>query len=702
MSDATRTEPVLSVEHLSVTFPTDNGPLRAVDDVSFTVAAGETLAIVGESGSGKTATAMAILGLMPRRRNVSGQVHFDGRDLLDLSESELESVRGKHIAMVFQDSLAALNPVQRVGNQIAEAITVHESIGRAEVRARVIELMGLVGLADPSRQVDQYPHELSGGMRQRAMVAMAIANDPAVLIADEPTTALDVTIQAQVLDVFERIQARTDTAIVLITHDLGVVAGMADRVMVMYAGRAVERAGVDDLFYRTRHPYTAGLLAAVPRLDRGVGQAGRLQAIAGQPPSPLALPPGCAFHPRCPYARLDDRCADAVPPLRPIAAGHDVACHHAEEIAAASPAPTSPGVHEAGVHEAGAHEPDADEPAARSPDHGREPVTGEPLLEVRDLVRQFPVRAGLFRRATGVVQAVSGVSFSLRRGETLGIVGESGCGKSTTGRAVLRLIEPTSGSVRFDGIDVTAADRRELRRLRARIQIVFQDPYASLDPRMTAAAIVAEPMRIHRIYGAGGTARVAELLSLVGLEPDDGSRFPHEFSGGQRQRIGIARALALEPDLLVLDEPVSALDVSIQAGVVNLLEDLQATLGIAYLFIGHDLAVVRHICDDVAVMYLGRLVETGPADAVYTQAGHPYTQALLSAVPIPDPRREAQRSRIMLEGDVPHATDPPTGCRFRTRCWKAQDVCAEIDPELVDRGQGHPVACHFAETREDM
>ena len=608
-------DPVLVVEHLSVAFRGEDAVVHAVDDVSFAVAPGETLAIVGESGSGKTTIGLAILGLLDGRTQVTGRVQLDGRDLRTLAESELESVRGKQIAIVFQDSLAALNPVQRVGTQIAEAITVHESVGRAEARSRVIDLMGLVGLADPPRQVDQYPHELSGGMRQRVMIAMAIANDPAVLIADEPTSALDVTIQAQVLDVLERIQARTDTAIVLITHDLGVVAAMADRVMVLHEGRAVECADVDDVFYRPADPYTVGLLAAVPRLDR--------RAV-----------------------RQPDR----------------------------QPGPP--------------------------PDPGRDPGTDDPLLEVTDLVKQFPIRGGIFRRPTGVVHAVDGVSFSLWRGETLGIVGESGCGKSTIGRAVLRLVEPTSGAVRFDGTDVVAASRRELRRLRARMQIVFQDPYASLDPRMSVAATIAEPMRIHDSYGTDGAVRVAELLAQVGLAPADGARFPHEFSGGERQRIGIARALSLEPDLLVLDEPVSALDVPIQAGILDLLGDLQAELGIAYLFIGHDLAVVRQICDQVAVMYLGRLVETGTADDIFERPAHPYTQALLSAVPIPDPDRERRRRRIVLEGDVPSAADPPTGCRFRTRCWKAQDVCAEIDPELIDRGQDHPVACHFAETQE--
>ena len=625
--------PVLSVQNLAVTFPTPDGDVPAVRGVSWDVSEGEVLAIAGESGSGKSVSVLAAMGLLPATAQVEGAIAYRGRDVLAMSDKEQEQIRGSAISMVFQDPMTSLNPVMTVGAQIAEGVRVHQRTDKATARSRAVELLDLVGIPNPAQRVDAYPHELSGGMRQRAMIAMAIANDPDLLIADEPTTALDVTIQAQVLDVLERAREATGSALVIITHDLGVVARTADRVLVMHDGQAVETGEANDVFERPRHAYTASLLAAVPRID----------APARTPPQPPDL--------------------------------------------------------------------DAD----------------TPLVEAVDLVKTFPIRStGAFRRTIGTVQAVSGVSLHINRGETLGLVGESGSGKSTIARCILRLIHPTSGTVRFNGQDLADLSRRQLQAMRRRMQIVFQDPMASLDPRMTVSAIIAEPLRIHRTTDgsddANPTSRrrssdeaatsrrrttneikagVAELLELVGLEPQHGNRYPHEFSGGQRQRIGIARALALEPDLLILDEPVSALDVSIQAGVLDLLEDLQNTLGLTYLFVAHDLAVVRQVSDRVAVMYLGRIVETGTGPEVYETPGHPYTQALLSAVPIPEPKLERRRRRIVLEGDAPNPADPPSGCRFRTRCWKAESICAEYDPELLDLGIGHPVACHFP-TPDDL
>ena len=676
--------PILSVRDLRVSFDTQDGVVRAVDGLSFDVHPDEVLGIVGESGSGKSVTALAVMALLPDSALVDGAVVFRGRDLTRLPEKERRQLRGSRLAIVSQDALAALNPVFTIGNQVAEAVTAHHSgLTNSARRNRAVELLDLVGIPNPSARVDQYPHEFSGGMRQRVMIAMAIANEPDVLIADEPTTALDVTVQAQVLEVLERIKQRTSSAIVLITHDLGVVAGMADRILVMYAGRPAETGAVDDIFSRPRHPYTMGLLASLPRLD-GATEARRLHRIVGQPPSLIHVPAGCPFHPRCNHAELPDPCAVERPVLEPV-----------------SPAGDGPG----GEHLTACHlhrrligrAPGAGEGVRIAADRECRPEAGRPILEVEGLVQDFPVRTSVLRRVRSHIHAVSGVSFDLCRGETLALVGESGCGKTTTGRLVLRLLAPTAGTVRFDGEEIVGAPAGRIRSLRRRMQIVYQDPYGSLNPRMTVRAILAEPLRVHGAWRNGGAARVDEVMGLVGLSPEHLNRYPHEFSGGQRQRIGIARALVLEPDLLVLDEPVSALDVSIQAGILNLLDDIQDRLGLAYLFIAHDLSVVRHIADRVAIMYLGKVVETGTRAEVYDRPAHPYTQALLSAVPVPDPAVERRRRRIVLEGDVPSPAAPPSGCRFRTRCWKAQDVCATDEPPLVDHGQGHPVACHFAE-----
>jgi peptide/nickel transport system ATP-binding protein len=676
----TRGAPLLSVEGLAVDFPTDDGPLHAVDDLSFGLDEHEVVCVVGESGSGKTVTALAMLGLLPRRARVRGSVRFRGEELLGRRERDLERLRGNAVAMVFQDALAAFNPVMTVGDQVAEAVAVHQpDLGGTSRRERVVALLELVGVPDPAGRAGQYPHQFSGGMRQRAMLAMALANDPALLIADEPTTALDVTLQAQVLDVLERIRDRTGTGILLITHDLGVVAGLAERVLVLYAGRAVEEAPVDALFAAPRHPYTLGLLASLPRLDRG-SRGTTLFRIPGQPPSLVHRPAGCAFHPRCAFRVLPAPCATEVPDAVEVGAGHRSACHRVAELDGVTPDQLRA--------EAGVSTPAPLAPALDDRARGR-------VLEVRDLTKDFPVRGGFWRRPVGHVSAVAGVSFDVLRGQTFALVGESGCGKTTTARLILRLLPATAGTVRFDGTDLLGAASGTMRRARRRLQIVYQDPYASLNPRLTVGGIVADPLRVHGLWSDHGRDRVRTLLDQVGLDAGDARRYPHELSGGQRQRVGIARALALEPELLVLDEPVSALDVSIQAGIVNLLDELQRRLGLTYVFIAHDLAVVRHVADVVGVMYLGKLVERGPASLVYDEPQHPYTQALLSAVPVPDPATERRRRRILLQGDVPSAADPPSGCRFRTRCWRAQAVCAEQEPRLESNGRDHAVACFF-------
>ncbi len=686
--DSTRTG-LLDVQDLSVTFPSESGPVEAVRGLSYSVAPGEVLGIVGESGSGKSVSSMAVMGLLPRSARISGSVRFKGEELLGRSDRQWTKVRGRSIAMVFQDPLSALTPVYTVGDQIAEAITTHQQVNKHVAARRAAELLDLVGIPNAASRSRAFPHEFSGGMRQRVMIAMAIANDPDVIIADEPTTALDVTIQAQILEVFKTAKEATGAAVILITHDLGVVAGFADRVQVMYAGKPVETAPVDEVFSRPTMPYTIGLLGSIPRLDAGRGQP--LTPIEGTPPSLVSLPTGCPFVPRCPV-RIQ-KCSEVEPGLDAVTSDHRAACHRAGEIESGE-------LPRDEVFTSQVVEPSALDRSARD--------ARPAVLEVGDLVRRFPLQKGsLFRRTVGAVHAVDGISFDIRQGETLGLVGESGCGKTTTIMEILGLMPPQAGSVTVFGKEVRDLTRDERMSVRRDLQVVFQDPMASLDPRLPIADILAEPLRTHGVPRAQRDARVRELLEIVGLDPAlHLSRFPSEFSGGQRQRIGIARALALEPKLIVLDEPVSALDVSIQAGVLNLLEQLKADLGLSYLFVAHDLSVVRHIADRVAVMYLGRIVELGEVDAVFDAPSHPYTQALLSAIPLPDPVAERARTRILLTGDLPSPANPPSGCRFRTRCplyatlgAAEQGKCIDVDPqpyEVGAAGADHTAACHYA------
>ncbi|MGH3869933.1 MAG: dipeptide ABC transporter ATP-binding protein [Pseudonocardiaceae bacterium] len=669
------TTPVLEVTDLAVSFPSEEGRVTAVRGLSYQVGPGEALGIVGESGSGKSVSSLAVMSLLPPQAKITGSIRFQGRELLGRSDAELSQIRGRRIAMIFQDPLSALTPVYTVGDQVAEALRVHGTLSRPAARARAVELLDLVGIPDAARRARAFPHEFSGGMRQRVVIALAIANDPDLIIADEPTTALDVTVQAQVLAVLATAREVTGAGIVLITHDLGVVAGFADRVQVMYAGRTVETGPVDDIFSHPRMPYTRGLLGSIPRVD--AGQRVPLVPIEGQPPSTVGLGTGCPFAPRCPL--VIDHCRIVEPDLLPVSAPHLCACHRSD---AAPPAPLVSGIK---CHNT---------------------VTqSRVVLRVEGLVRHYPVLKGtVLRRRVGTVRAVDDVSFELRERETLGLVGESGCGKTSTLMEILNLTAPPSGRVEVLGTDVSTLDRRRRMQLRRDLQVVFQDPVASLDPRLPVFDLLAEPLRTHGVPSAETRRRVPELLQLVGLRADHASRYPAEFSGGQRQRIAIARALALEPKVLVLDEPVSALDVSIQAGVVNLLEELQARLGLAMLFVAHDLAVVRHIADRVAVMYLGKIIEIGPVDVVYSAPQHPYTQALLSAIPIPDPAKERARERILLTGDLPSPADVPSGCRFRSRCLRyvalppeLQARCEVEEPTREQRGApGHEAACHYA------
>jgi peptide/nickel transport system ATP-binding protein len=694
--------PLLSVRDLHVTFPSEAGPVRAVRGVDWDVRAGEVLGIVGESGSGKSVSSLAVMGLLPDRAHVSGSIRLHDRELIGLSDREMSDIRGRRISIVFQDPMSALTPVYTVGDQVAEAVRAHDRrIGRPAAARRAAELLDLVGIPNPTAAARSFPHEFSGGMRQRVVIAIAIANDPDLIIADEPTTALDVTVQAQVLDVLSTAREVTGAGIVLITHDLGIVAGFADRLMVMYAGKAVETGSVHTVYRRPRMPYTLGLLGAIPRL----GDRDRpLVPIPGRPPALVDLPSGCPFAARCPM--VIDACHTAEPPLLPVpgsgsggeAAPHEVACIRVDDVVerAEQSGDAAERVYQDVIETETVATP------ALPPRDERTKV-----LVVNDLVRHYPVtRGAVFRRTVGTVHAVDGISFDIAEHETLGLVGESGCGKTTTLMQILELTAPQAGSVELFGQDVATADKADRTRLRRDIQVVFQDPIASLDPRMPVSDIIAEPLRLHDIPAERVRARVAELLELVGMSPEHAARYPAEFSGGQRQRIGIARALALEPRLVVLDEPVSALDVSVQAGVLNLLADLRARLGLSYLFVSHDLSVIQHVADRVAVMYLGRIVEIGTADDVLNDPAHPYTSALLSAVPVPDPVAERARERIVLVGDRPNPAAPPSGCRFHTRCFvfanlddQRRKACLEVDPDLTTRSpdspSDHRFACHY-------
>ncbi len=683
--------PLLEVNNLTVSFASEAGAVRAVRGMTYTVHPGETLAIVGESGSGKSVSSLAVMGLLPGNAQVTGQIKFKGEDLLTQSDKRLSRLRGSGISMVFQDPLSALTPVYTIGDQISEAVLIHQRVSKSEAKKRAVELLDVVGIPNPKLRADSFPHEFSGGMRQRAMIAMAIANDPDLIIADEPTTALDVTIQAQVLEVLKKAKEVTNAATVLITHDLGVVAGFADRVMVMYAGKAVETGTVDEIFYHPRMPYTMGLLGSIPRMD--VEEKEPLIPIEGTPPSLVGLAAGCPFAARCPI--VVEECRTTEPALDPTdRPEHFAACHRRVEIAqrnwSAAEVFVRPEVPHSELEQIARDE-------------------REIVLQLEDLHRAFAIKKGaVIRRSVGSVRAIDGITLDIRQGETLGLVGESGCGKTTTIMEIMSLLPPQQGKVAVLGKNTSGLKGQDRRRMRADLSIVFQDPMASLDPRMPIGDLLAEPMWVQKYSDDRIKARVRELLTMVGLRPEHASRYPAEFSGGQRQRIGIARALALDPKVIVLDEPVSALDVSIQAGVINLLDELKAKMGLSYLFVAHDLSVVRHIADRVAVMYLGRIVEIGETKKIFREPSHPYTQALLSAIPLPDPEKERTRERIILTGDLPSPSDVPSGCRFRSRCFvyanhlnaDERARCASDDPMLSVMSHDHEAACHFAKVRE--
>lgn len=674
---------LLEIENLSVQFTTNKGSFTAIQDVTLKIGAGETVCLVGESGSGKSVTSKSVMRLIDYENGVisGGQIVLDGDDLTTLSQKELRALRGKKMAMVFQEPMAAFDPVFTIGSQITEVIIQHKQGNREQAWERAIHLLKRVGIPEPEIRMNQYPGELSGGMLQRAMIAMALSCSPQLLIADEPTTALDVTIQAQILHLLQELKAEFNMSILLITHDMGIAAEMADRIIVMYAGQIVEQATVQQLFTKPHHPYTRGLLRSITTMDSD--RTNRLFSIEGTIPHLSDLPTGCRFHPRCPFAT--DRCKKDSPTLQSVN-GRLAACWYSEDLvkledwqqlAAPTDTAESSGKNERTI-----------------PKLGEQETAKETLFEVKGLSKFYPIGKGTFNRSKAYIRAVDDVSFSIKKGETFGLVGESGSGKSTLGRVLLQLERATEGKVLFEGKGLSELSAKGLQGARRDMQVIFQDPYGSVNPRWKVGDIIGEPFDVHESFSkAEKRAKVEELLELVGLNRSMYDRFPHEFSGGQRQRIGIARAIALHPQFILADEAVSALDVSVQAQIVNLMQDLQKKLGLTYLFIAHGLNIVRHLSDRIGVMYLGKLVEIAPSEELFLHPSHHYTKGLLASIPSPDPTRKTEW--FAIEGEIPSPANPPSGCRFHTRCPAATARCREEQPELLQLREGHWTACHY-------
>ena len=666
--------PLLQIKDLHTDIEIRSGVVRALSGVDLHVNPGETLGIVGESGSGKTMTALSLMGLLPQGGKVSsGSIILDGQDLTQLPLKEKRKLRGTKVGMIFQDPLTSLNPTMKIGLQVCEPLRVHEKLSKRAALARAVEILKRVGMPRPEVVINNYPHQLSGGMRQRVMIAMALVCKPRILIADEPTTALDVTTQMQILDLIDELRDEYKMGVILITHDLGVVAGHTDRVAVMYAGRIVETAPTKTLFTEPKHRYTSSLMAALP--ERALAAGTKLFSIPGAPPSLTNLPKGCRFAARCLWAT--DECRAGYPDLSGDE-NHTFSCFHPVQEGDESPAVLQ------AMMDSGKAEDAVDATGQ---------ISHEVLLDVKEASRVYESSgSGFFKRDKGVVSAVDRVSITVNKGETYGLVGESGCGKSTVGRLIADLERPSGGAIELDGRDLAKLKGRDAVRIHRDVQMMFQDSYAAMDPRMRIDQILAEPMSIQKTGNARQIAeRIMEILEQVGLTEEILDRYPHEFSGGQLQRIGFARSLTLAPDLIVADEPVSALDVSVQAQVLNLMKDLQQELGLSYLFISHDLAVVQYMADRIGVMYLGRIVEEGPAHEVVKNPKHPYTKALIDSIPVPDPEFKHDESAIKLTGEPPSAVNPPEGCRFRPRCPFAGEEC-KVQPMLTD--ETHRVACH--------
>jgi len=672
--------PVVDIQSLAIAYETRKGDVNAVRNVSFRIRRGETMGIVGESGCGKSTIAFAIVNFLGRNgRIVNGRILFQGQDLVGHSQEELRRIRGDRIAMVYQDPMQALNPSMRIGDQMAEVLVAHRGMKKQAAEERCIQMLEQVHMPDAASVMGRYPHQISGGQQQRVVIGMALLNDPALLIMDEPTTALDVTVEAAVLDLIGELQHEFDTAIMYISHNLGVIGRVSDRVSVMYAGEMVERAPVNDIFLQPFHPYTQGLMRCVPRLGMDK-RSSVLYPIPGRVPSPSNLPPGCVFEPRCQFARPE--CQQRRPDLREMGDEHWARCHFAEEIMESGWEPPADA---------------AETPAALSESQ----EIAKPVLTVKNAKTYYKMPARkLFSREKLFVKAVDDVSIEVKAGETLGIVGESGCGKSTLVKTIIGMESPTGGEFEFMGFDISdPVSKRDMDVIR-NLQMVFQNPDATLNPSFTVGQQIARPLKLFKAVSRNQVRdEVIRLLDMMKLGERYYDRLSRQLSGGEKQRVGIARAIAGRPELVLCDEPVSALDVSVQAAVLNLLLDVQRKTGTTLVFIAHDLSVVRFFCDHIAVMYLGQITEIGPAEAIYAPPYHPYTEALLSAVPIPDPRVE--QKHIRLSGVVPSALNPPSGCRFHTRCPRRKmlpdggQICEqEVAPQL-DGGDGHRIFCHL-------
>lgn len=673
-------EHLLEIKNIETCFKTDGQMVKAVDGVSLYLDPGEIIGIVGESGSGKSVTMMSMLQLISSPGKITGgEVYIQGEEQnmleLGVDSEKMRHMRGGKVSMIFQEPMTSLNPVLTIGYQIQENIIEHLKMSKEDAKKRTIEMLKLVNIPDAEQRFDYYPQQFSGGMRQRIMIAMAMSSEPTVLVADEATTALDVTTQAQLLEMIRDIAKKTNTAVIIVTHNLGIVARFAERIYVMYSGSVVEMTDAKRLFANPEHPYTRALLRAIPRLDDPKDRI--LIPIEGLPPNPATRPSYCPFYERCEYRM--DRCREcAKPGLKELEKEHFAACHLTEEEKAAK----------------------AKEIADKEVKKAPKILVGDELcLNVKNVRKYFPIYSGMMRKKTGEVKAIEDINFYAKKGETLGIVGESGCGKTTLARCIMRVYKPEEGEIIFNGTDIAGFNDRQMYPFRRKISMIFQDPFSSLDPRQTAESIVGESLLLHKLVKnkAEYNARVDELFRIVGLDPALKYRVPHEFSGGQRQRIGIARALSSEPDMIICDEPISALDVSIQAQIINLLEELQSQLGLTYLFIAHDLAVVKHISNRILVMYLGRVVEIADCDELYGNTLHPYTKTLLSAVPVADPAVEESRERVPIRGEVPSLTKRPEGCPFHDRCSHVCDRCRREVPVLKDVGKGHEVACFLYE-----